>query len=48
VFDPQTVADRATYEQPETLAAGMKYVIVNGKIALTKEIYRNIGGKPNR
>src|SRR5204862_4707835 len=34
VFDPKTVSDRSTYEQPELLAAGMKFVIVNGKIAV--------------
>lgn len=33
-FDPATVADRATYEHPDVLATGMKYVIVNGKIAV--------------
>src|SRR5207244_643095 len=37
VFDPNTVSDRATYEQPELLAAGMKYVIVNGKVAVANE-----------
>jgi len=39
VFDPKTVADRATYEQPETLATGMKYVIVNGKISVDEGKY---------
>lgn len=34
VFDPQTVSDRSTYEQPELLATGMKFVIVNGKLAV--------------
>ncbi|MGH9851733.1 MAG: D-aminoacylase, partial [Blastocatellia bacterium] len=34
VFDEKTIADRATYEKPEALAGGMKYVIVNGKIAV--------------
>jgi N-acyl-D-aspartate/D-glutamate deacylase len=34
IFDPKNIADRATYEQPETLATGMKYVIVNGKVAV--------------
>ncbi|HEX7722074.1 MAG TPA: D-aminoacylase [Pyrinomonadaceae bacterium] len=34
VFDPKTVSDRSTYEQPELPAAGMKFVIVNGKIAV--------------
>ncbi len=42
VFDPKTVADRATYEQPETLATGMKYVIVNGKIAVDEGKYTGI------
>ena len=34
VFDEKTVADRATYEQPELFSVGMKYVIVNGKLAV--------------
>ncbi len=33
LFDPATVVDRSTYEQPELLATGMNFVIVNGKIA---------------
>jgi N-acyl-D-aspartate/D-glutamate deacylase len=34
VFDEKTITDRATYEQPELFAAGIKYVIVNGKLAV--------------
>ncbi|HXG94227.1 MAG TPA: D-aminoacylase [Blastocatellia bacterium] len=34
VFDEKTVADRATYEQPELMATGMKFVIVNGKLVV--------------
>jgi N-acyl-D-aspartate/D-glutamate deacylase/acetyl esterase/lipase len=34
VFDEKTIVDRATYEKPELLSEGMKYVIVNGKIAI--------------
>ncbi|HSU97988.1 MAG TPA: amidohydrolase family protein, partial [Gemmatimonadaceae bacterium] len=30
VFDPKTVEDKATYEQPTLLAVGMRYVFVNG------------------
>jgi N-acyl-D-amino-acid deacylase len=30
VFDPQTVADRATYQQPQQECVGFKQVIVNG------------------
>ena len=38
-FDPATVADRATYEQPTLLAAGMRYVIVNGIVAVDGGTY---------
>ena len=31
VFDPETVADRATYEAPHQYPVGISYVIVNGK-----------------
>jgi N-acyl-D-aspartate/D-glutamate deacylase len=34
VFDPKTFIDRATYEQPTLLATGMKYVVVNGTLAI--------------
>jgi N-acyl-D-amino-acid deacylase len=34
VFDEKTVADRSTYENPELFAEGVKYVIVNGKLAI--------------
>src|SRR5262249_32613188 len=34
VFDEKTIAERATYENPEVQATGMKYVIVNGKLAI--------------
>ena len=34
VFDPRTVADVATYEEPERLAVGMRYVFVNGQMAV--------------
>jgi len=42
VFDPKTITDRATYEQPETLATGMKYVVINGKIAVDDGKYTGI------
>lgn len=33
-FDEKTIADRSTYEKPELVAEGVKYVIVNGKVAI--------------
>jgi len=30
VFDPKTVADRATYEQPHQLSVGIEHVLVGG------------------
>jgi len=34
VFDPRRVRDRSTYEEPELLAEGMQWVLVNGRIAI--------------
>ncbi|HCY56662.1 MAG TPA: D-glutamate deacylase, partial [Oceanicaulis sp.] len=32
VFDPETVADRATFERPAQASVGFEYVIVNGTV----------------
>ena len=34
VFDPNTIQDHATYEQPHQLSTGVGYVVVNGKLAI--------------
>jgi len=36
IFDPQTVADRATFERPHQYAVGMRYVVVNGVLVLSE------------
>ncbi len=46
VFDPQTIADRATYAEPHQYAVGMKHVFVNG-VQVVKE-GEHTGAKPGR
>jgi N-acyl-D-amino-acid deacylase len=46
VFDPKTVADKATFEKPHQYAVGMKHVFVNGKQVLKDG--EHTGAKPGR
>lgn len=39
VFDADNFTDRSTYEQPTLLAEGMKYVLVNGVLAVSEGRY---------
>jgi dihydroorotase/N-acyl-D-amino-acid deacylase len=36
VFDPKSVIDRATFEQPNQYPVGIEYVLVNGQISVDK------------
>jgi len=44
VFNPDTIIDNATFENPHQYATGVEYVIVNGKIVL--EHGRHTGARP--
>jgi N-acyl-D-amino-acid deacylase len=46
VFDPATIADRATYERPHQYAIGMRHVFVNG-VAVLKD-GEHTGARPGR
>src|SRR5207248_4652371 len=46
VFDPNTIADRATYDQPHQYAVGMRHVWVNGTQVLKDG--EHTGAKPGR
>jgi N-acyl-D-aspartate/D-glutamate deacylase len=46
VFDPATVADRATYENPHQYAAGIGDVVVNGRVVIAAG--QHTGNLPGR
>jgi len=46
IFDPETVEDRATYEDPLQYPAGIPYVLVNGEIVIDRE--EHTGAFPGR
>lgn len=49
VFNPMEVQDRSTYREPELLATGMKYVLVNGIVAVDNGRYSGaMSGRPIR
>ena len=46
MFDPNTIQDHATFEQPHQYATGMKHVFVNGVQVLKDG--EHTGAKPGR
>lgn len=46
VFDPATVGDRATFERPQELSVGVRWVLVNGVLVLDEG--RVTGAHPGR
>ncbi len=46
VFDPETIRDRADYQNPHQLSEGMRYVFVNGMLAIDEgEFTDTLGGR---
>jgi dihydroorotase/N-acyl-D-amino-acid deacylase len=46
VFDPETITDHATFEQPHRLSEGMDYVLINGVPVIAKgKMTRALPGK---
>ena len=37
IFDPERIADRATFDQPHQYSAGVRDVMVNGRFVLREE-----------
>ena len=46
IFDPATIADRATFAAPQQLAVGMRHVLVNGVQVVRDGAHT--GAKPGR
>jgi len=46
VFDPATIADRATFDKPHQLSTGIRWVVVNGEPVLADGSHT--GAKPGR
>jgi len=46
VFDPNTIADHSTFEQPHQLSTGVRYVFVNGQLVVRDG--KHTGAKPGR
>lgn len=44
IFNPDTIIDRATFENPHQYATGVEYVIVNGRLVLERG--RHTGARP--
>jgi N-acyl-D-aspartate/D-glutamate deacylase len=49
VFDPQQFLDQATYEKPFEPSAGVRWLILNGKVAIADgELQDGLAGRPLR
>jgi N-acyl-D-aspartate/D-glutamate deacylase len=46
VFDPERVADQATYSEPFRYSTGVEYVVVNGQLVLDRG--KHTGARPGR
>ncbi len=46
IFDPERIADRATFDDPHQYPVGIEYVIVNGALVIDKE--QHTGARPGR
>lgn len=46
IFDPATIADKATYRQPHQYSVGVKHVLVNGELVLKDG--EHTGAKPGK
>ncbi len=43
IFDPETISDRATYDDPNRFPEGVSYVLLNGKKAIESSVHQGTG-----
>jgi N-acyl-D-amino-acid deacylase len=46
VFDPETIEDVATYQEPRQHPAGIDWVLINGRVAVEAGVQRDV--RPGR
>jgi dihydroorotase/N-acyl-D-amino-acid deacylase len=42
IFNPTTIADMATFEDPHQYSIGINYVIINGKLSIDNGVFTNL------
>ena len=42
VFDPATIIDKATFEDPHQYPSGIQFVIINGQVSVDKGLFQNL------
>ena len=47
IFDPDTIAERSTFQEPHQYPAGLPYVILNGQVVVDQDRYTGKTGGPS-
>ncbi len=42
IFNPKTILDQATFEDPHRYSVGIEYVLINGKLAVEQGLFNPI------
>jgi dihydroorotase/N-acyl-D-amino-acid deacylase len=42
IFNPKTIIDKSTFENPHQYPVGIPYVLINGKIMVDNAVYKDL------
>jgi N-acyl-D-aspartate/D-glutamate deacylase len=42
MFNPQTIKDQSTFENPHQYPVGIPYVLINGKVMVDHGVYKDV------